>query len=300
VALIAIVIVLICGTALLGTNFLIGARVTPSRATSGAGPTRTAPATATMEEGSTETEPTATSTATPHTTPTPVGTSGPPVTQTPTEAGLPYRRLEFLAQVRQEPGSAGCADRSLSIAVDTAGLLDPKQLGSGQVELTRAGGDSVTTQPLSPDHNSLDLTQLGFDHDNTFLLRVEHPQLTFASVIIQFSPDCARNQTTVQYVAQTAPSHLEREPQRSPDLNLAWVLMTWGPAPQEPRRWVAELKLTAEGGDGQFIFWDGSSYSSNSTLLFSESDCSPDRRLAGVSSGGEAVLREIVLEAPGC
>src|SRR5262249_47402271 len=203
-------------------------------------------------------------------------------------------------QVSQASAPGACGNRSLNIVISNGPEFKRETLARGQVELSLPGGDVVASQPLDPEKNALDLTQLGAGDDNTFLLRIDHPELSFATVILQYSPDCSRNQTTVTYAGQIAPSYVRAEPPRSPGLALLWQLVTWGPDPREPKRWVAQPQLSGQGGDGQFIFWDGEAYSRNPTLLFTQVGCEPGRRLVGVSSGGQAVLREIVLQAPTC
>jgi hypothetical protein len=64
---------------------------------------------------------------------------------------------------------------------------------------------------------------------------------------------------------------------------------------------VAQVELFGEGGDFNYIFWDGAGFSSDpAPITLHAAACQPARHLAGVSSAGQAVTTEIVLQSPYC
>jgi hypothetical protein len=141
----------------------------------------------------------------------------------------------------------------------------------------------------------------GDDDGEALLLSVAHPSLTFSSVVLQFEPGCANNQAVVRYAAAEAPSALPEQPPLHPNLDLGWTLITWGPAPDDPRAWVAQIELFAQGGDGNYIFWDGAGYSTDDpNLLLHQQACAAAHRAVGVSSAGVSLLKEVILQTPYC
>ncbi len=91
-------------------------------------------------------------------------------------------------------------------------------------------------------------------------------------------------------------------------LALAWGLVTWGPEPQgasgDPR-WFAVFDLVGQGGDGAYLFWqaDENGYLEpldNNQVIVRGWACEPGRLVIGATAAGQALTREIVVQAPYC
>jgi hypothetical protein len=225
-------------------------------------------------------------------------------TATATSPATPAGGLSslMLAEVTQSDGR-DCNARTVNIRFDGAGRIPDGEMLGALVELRRAGSrDPDAAARFTDAAAGVTLRVEGFDNESSepALLSVNQPPLAFSSVVLQFGAGCTDNLAEVRYVAKEAPAGLEAAPADG-DLELGWTLVTWGPAPQDPGAWVAQLQLFARGGDDNFIFWDGAAYSTERPdILLSERACTLARRLVGVSSAGRSVLREIILQTPYC
>jgi hypothetical protein len=208
----------------------------------------------------------------------------------------------MLAEFSQQTGP-DCALRTVQVNLDPAGLVPPGELRGALAELRFPGShEPDAVAEVGPNGASLGVEFFAGDNDGqALLLTIAHPSLTFSSVVLQFEPGCANNQALVRYVATDAPSALPAQPPSAPNLDLGWTLVTWGPAPDDRGAWIAEIELFADGGDGNYIFWDGDSYSTDEPgLLLSQRACAAAHRAVGVSSGGASLLKEIILQTPYC
>jgi hypothetical protein len=223
-------------------------------------------------------------------------------TATPSEIPAGGLKSLMLADVSQVEGP-DCNARTVNILFDGAGLIPDGEMLGALVELRRAGSrDPDAAAQFTDAGAGVSLRVEVFDDEPSepFLLSVNHPPLAFSNVVLQFGEGCADNLAEVRYVASEAPAGPETPPADG-DLQLGWTLVTWGPAPEDPGAWVAQLELFARGGDDNFIFWDGAAHSTEQPdILLSERACAPARRLVGVSSAGRSVLREIILQTPYC
>jgi hypothetical protein len=208
----------------------------------------------------------------------------------------------MLAEFAQQTGP-DCALRTVQVSLDPAGLVPPGELRGALAELRFPGSQEAdVVAEVGPNGASLSVEVFaGDDEGEALLLSIAHPSLTFSSVVLQFEPGCANNQALVRYAATEAPSALPDQQPRHPNLDLGWTLVTWGPAPDDPGAWVAQIELFAQGGDGRYIFWDGTSYSTDEpNLLLHQRACTAAHRAVGVSSAGVSLLREIILQTPYC
>lgn len=225
-----------------------------------------------------------------------------PIAVTPSPTPPLALRTLMLADVAHAPGQ-DCAARTVQVSVDPAGRVPPEEVLGALAELRFAGShEPDAAAAISPNGASLSVESFtGGEEPETYLLSVVHPALTFSSLILQFEPGCANNQVQVRYAATEAPSLLPSQPPPGANLDLGWSLIAWGPAPQDEDAWVAQLELFARGGDGSYIFWDGSSFTTQEPdLLLTQRACAAAHRAVGVSSGGISLLREIILQAPFC
>jgi len=222
-------------------------------------------------------------------------------TPTPTKAVVLGSLM--LADVTLSAGP-DCAARTALVSVVGGGPISPAEAAGALVELRRAGSrEADAAAQFKGEGEVVALSVDVFDDEESepFLLSVAHPTLVFSSLILQFGAGCANNVAEVRFVTTEAVAGPGAPPPVAGDLELGWELIAWGPAPEDPGVWVAQIELFADGGDGNYIFWDGEAHSADSPdILLSERACGPARRMVGVSSAGRSVLREIILQAPYC
>ncbi len=209
---------------------------------------------------------------------------------------FPYRRLQLIAMAEYE---GGCEHRSLEVhfARDVRRSLPPLVT----VRLRESGtGATVAEAALSRDTEevSFDLDRLGRRRDATYLLQVVAPNVTTWNVIVQYTADCRYNQAQVVYTLRDMPSVIDK-PLTAQGLELDWMLLTWGPSPFG-EAWTAQLRLQATGGDGHYVYWAAGEPLERDLLVMEGRACEPARIAVGVTSGGERVLRELVLLSPFC
>ena len=202
--------------------------------------------------------------------------------------------------------SAGpdCNARTVLASVVGGGPISPAEAAGAVVELRRARSrEADAAAQFKGEGEVVALSVEVFDDEASepFLLSVVHPVVVFSSLILQFGAGCAGNVAEVRFAATEAAAGPGAPPPAAGDLEIGWELIAWGPAPEDPGAWVAQLELFADGGDGNYIFWDGEAHSTDSPdILLSERACGLARRTVGVSSAGHSVLREIILQAPYC
>jgi len=221
-------------------------------------------------------------------------------TPTPTEAVVLGSLM--LADVTLSAG-LDCGARTALVSVAGGGPIPPAEAAGAVVELRRARSrEAEAAAQFKGEGEVVALRVEVFDDEESepFLLSVVHPTLVFSDLILQFGAGCSDNVAEVRFVATEAAAG-PGAPPAAGDLEIGWELIAWGPAPEDPGAWVAQVELFADGGDGNYIFWDGETHSTNSPdILLSERACGLARRTVGVSSAGRSVLREIILQAPGC
>jgi hypothetical protein len=208
----------------------------------------------------------------------------------------------MLAEVAHLSGP-DCALRTVQVNLDPAGLVPPGELRGALAELRFPGSrEPDALAEVGPNGASLSVEIFSeVEESQALLLSIAHPSLTFSSVVLQFEPGCANNQALVRYVATEAASALPDQPPLSPNLDLGWTLVTWGPAPDDPGAWIAQLELFAVGGDGSYIFWDGAAFSTDDPdLLLHQDACAAAHRAVGVSSAGISLTKEVILQTPYC
>ncbi len=85
-------------------------------------------------------------------------------------------------------------------------------------------------------------------------------------------------------------------------LTLSWRLVTAGPSPFNPNTWVARIELSATGGNDEYIFWVNGQRlpdASNNQFTVESQGCEPVGQFIGVTSGGQSVRQQLVIQPPG-
>ena len=134
----------------------------------------------------------------------------------------------------------------------------------------------------------------------SYLIYVDHPKLTFDSVIIQHLPDCQGNLTAITY---DIPTDDYDELERRPSLGVNFGLVVWGPYPEiDPELihdGVAKIQVSNTGGVAGNILWvsegseDFEPLQNNEFIAYSLIDY-----LIGVTSGGRTILIPFRIETP--
>jgi hypothetical protein len=91
------------------------------------------------------------------------------------------------------------------------------------------------------------------------------------------------------------------KPVQSQPLTLSWQVVTAGPSPFNPNVWVAQLELSATGGNDAYIFWVNNQRLpeiSNHQFTVESQGCQPVSQFIGVTSAGQAVMQELVIHPP--
>ena len=212
------------------------------------------------------------------------------------------------AEVRGVDGWDWCTSGLLEVNIE-----DPKLVFDDNATLTLwvdpAGSQRFLRQEITVDQPKvlMDLANLG-GTDTYALLHLEHPQFPSKDVIFHFSSACKAERLLVTYRATDEWLSFEEEPPRNQNLSLVWRLVTWGPEPMtdnQEGRWVATLDLGGQGGDGSYIYWKSNDYgyldiTENTQVLIRGWACSPGSMVVGVTSAGQSLARQIVLQAPYC
>jgi hypothetical protein len=84
-------------------------------------------------------------------------------------------------------------------------------------------------------------------------------------------------------------------------LEIESSLLTAGPSPFDPNVWAARLQLTATGGNGTYIFWVNGVHLpdiGDNQLTVEGAGCEPEKPIVGVTSGGQATSKELVIQSP--
>jgi len=91
------------------------------------------------------------------------------------------------------------------------------------------------------------------------------------------------------------------EPPVAQALEIENSVLTAGPSPFDPDLWVARLQLTAQGGNGVYIFWVNGVHLpdiSENQFTVEGKGCQPEKPVVGVTSGGQATSLELVIQSP--
>jgi len=234
-----------------------------------------------------------------------VGSEGPLIPET---GGGGFLGTLVDAEVRGVVGWDWCTSGLLEVSI-----ADPKLVFDENATLTLwvdpAGSQRVLRQEITIDQPKvlIDLANLG-GTDTSALLHLEHPQFPSKDLIFHFGAACKAERLLVTYRAVDEWLSFEEEPPRNQNLSLVWRLVTWGPAPMtdnQEGRWVATLDLGGQGGDGSYIYWKSNDYgyldiTENTQVLIQGWACNPGSTVVGVTSAGQTLAREIVLQAPYC
>lgn len=247
----------------------------------------------------------------------------PPPTLTPT---LPvsetiYLRPMLIAKLENITNPDSCSKANIQVIFD----LDTKDLSS---DIDRETIQSISVEDFQVIINPLDslaytppsvqvrvdvegIANVGANAitaNTSYLVQVSNPDVTTSDVIVRFDDTCSQNKT-LTYQWKDFPSPLPTQPASNDELSLSWQLMTWGPAPQvspsEDAPWIANFKLSASGGDGQYIYWiyrnqQFEALEGDQLSIQSKGACQPASAAISVTSGGLSVVREIVLFPPFC
>jgi hypothetical protein len=212
------------------------------------------------------------------------------------------------ATVESAPHPRGCTVRSLALQIETPELFAGLGLSPAQVLVRAApGGEVLSTQSLdfAGKPTSIDIPARGVD---VLLVQVSQAGFLFDSLIVQFLPDCSRNQTTIFY----QPTEQEQSQIRSTlellsddaptRLALNWWIEAWGPAPFW-NGWVAVVAFEGQGGRGDYVYWshtDPANPLPEGRLVITNDGCQRGYLQIGVTSGGESASQIISLLSPYC
>lgn len=218
-----------------------------------------------------------------------------PITPTPLP---PMTRQQVVAIIKAAP--AACDTRTLEVQVDDSAL---KVLGERgvSVQLSTPGGQLLASNSLTAQRETVTFgSAILSQQRGSTLLRLSNisGDVTATDVIIDFAEDCSRNALRVTYRLAEAPTVVEA-PKSASNLTLDWELITWGPSPVG-ETWVAQLQLVARGVDTSALFWLDGQRLTGDVITVEAPACEAARHAIGVSSGGEVVLRELVLMSPYC
>lgn len=228
-------------------------------------------------------------------TPTPTTTPEPP-TPTPTSTPTPVLMRQLALSGFNVQPAASCAQRLLTVALPA----QSQALQSATLHVIPNVND-VPTKIVSigklQSAAVFDLTKEAFTLGETsYLVGVDAPGLPVVQALVPFTADCQYNQSELKFDYIAAPVLMEAPP-RDEALTLNWKAPAWGLTP-DGKRWTVELRLTATGGSGGYIYWLDGERLEGDTLWLEESLCQPARHLLGVSSGTRMTVRELVLYAP--
>ena len=221
----------------------------------------------------------------------------------------PYYRMRLWADYAAATKPLGCTSRYLDIHF--VAPLSAKEYAQTSIQVSQTGGGVILSETgFLPERELIryDLLRFQATSDAYYLLRLDHPLYSAVDLIFKYSPSCDSESLSIAYELLVACSTLEEEPRRNPNLALDWRLVTWGPEPPGSEiygAWIAQLELIATGGDGSYIFWQSDPKGElhpldGNQLTLRGADCWPANVVVGVTSGGEAVTRELSLQVPYC
>jgi hypothetical protein len=88
-------------------------------------------------------------------------------------------------------------------------------------------------------------------------------------------------------------------PPLQPDtLSVGFQILTQGPSPFDAEVWVIQLKVVGIGGNGSYIYWADGQQLPDAEYTVQGKSCEPQALTLGVTSAGQAVKRDIVLNSP--
>lgn len=176
-------------------------------------------------------------------------------------------------------------------------------------------GEIVARAELFPGAQLTPLALGAVEDAANYLVQVNHPLLDFEAILLQYQPSCERSQVNLIYspafgarewLIQMLQTKVFLPPS---DLQIDWHLVSWGPEPFSDR-WIAELSLSAQGGNGSYVFFAsgdvaGAAPGSNQMLtgnrvILQQSNCVDAVVRLGVTSGGHTAYRLLALHAPYC
>jgi hypothetical protein len=111
----------------------------------------------------------------------------------------------------------------------------------------------------------------------------------------------AKNWPVEPPTATPVPVTVEPNTSSSDQLNLNWRMVTSGPSPFNSNTWVAQLELSASGGNDAYIFWvNGQRLPeiSNNQFTVESQGCQPVSQFIGVTSGGQSTSLELIIQSP--
>jgi len=82
---------------------------------------------------------------------------------------------------------------------------------------------------------------------------------------------------------------------------IQWNVLTSGPSPFDDNVWAVKLQLSATGGNGNYIFWANGTRLpdiTNNQFIVEGKDCTPEKPVVGVTSGGQATSLELTIMSP--
>ena len=207
---------------------------------------------------------------------------------------------ELSATINSSAHPAGCDARTVNVTIRPNEIIAAADLDGTTLRIVRAGsGEVVTTERLQPFREEIAIELGRGTADETFLLALRQPGVTSTDVIIRFVADCSRNLVDVVYQGSNTNSLLIEESGADTDMQLDWRLLSWGPSPYG-HEWVASLRLEAKGGDGQYFYWMDGVILPEDQFVLTGLSCEAARRTVGVTSAGQAIVRELVLLSPYC
>ena len=213
---------------------------------------------------------------------------------------LPFGGAELSATINSSAHPAGCAARTVNVTIRPNEIIAAEDLTGAALRIVRAGsGEVVATEQLQPFREEIAIELGRAPADETFLLALRQPGVTATDVIIQFVADCSLNLVDVVYQGSNTNPLLIEENGADTDLQLDRRLLTWGPSPYG-HEWLASVQLEATGGDGQYFYWVDGVILPEDQFVLTGLPCGTARATVGVTSAGQALLRQLVLLSPYC
>lgn len=204
----------------------------------------------------------------------------------------------------------GCGARTLVLSIVPTDGLEKLANSTALVTVSNAGqGEQLYSGFLDFNGKQLDI-RLPTQGAEMLLVQVDAAGFLFDTVILQFTPDCSRNLTSITYQTQADAGQISETLSGIQSvevmLSLGWRLETWGPAALWDG-WVASLFLTASGGDGSYIYWAEGNVAvqagaplPDARLVVTQAGCERAFLRVGVTSGGEHLTRPFSLLSPYC
>jgi hypothetical protein len=169
------------------------------------------------------------------------------------------------------------------------------KIAEKQISLNVADSQGGANQEIAVD---LDIP----DAKGSYLIYIDHPQLTFDSVIMQHLPDCHGNLIDISY---DIPSEDLDGIEKRPDLKVNFSLVAWGPNPGVKPPFseddgVAKMHLSGMDNTAKYIFWVQPADSGQFELLQNDDFLAVTSAdyLVGVTFGGRTVSIPFRLVTP--